>query len=126
MKSLLLYAAFGLGSLGLIGGLPSQAKASWLSEALHAQYDPYYYGADYQPGYVYPYYYSYYSPTFVYPSYWYSTGYYNPGVSYWWGSGPRYYGGWHGHWNGYHNVWHGGSWYGGHQGAWHGGHDHHG
>jgi hypothetical protein len=114
MKSLFVAAALGLGSLGLIGATPSQANASWLSQALHAQFDPNYYGGYYAPGYVYPGY-SYYSPTYVYPSYgYYSAPYYSPGVSFWWGSGPRYYRGWHGHWNGHHNVWHGGSWHGGH------------
>jgi hypothetical protein len=52
MKSLLLTAALGLGSLGLVGATPSRANASWLSEALHARYDPYY-GAYYAPAYIY-------------------------------------------------------------------------
>jgi hypothetical protein len=104
MKSLIVAAALGLGSLGLIGATPAKANASWLSQALHARFDPYYYGGYYAPGYVYPSY-NYYSPTYVYPGYGYN---YRPGVSFWWGSGPRYSRGWHGHWHGHRNAWHGG------------------
>ncbi len=122
MKSLLVAVALGLGSLALIGATPSQAKASWLSEALHARFDPYYYG-DYPP-YVYPDT-VYYSPAYVYPYYGYYAPYYSPGVSFYvW---PRYgwgrWGGWHGYWGGYRGGWHGyhGGWHGYH-GGWHGHH----
>ena len=47
MRSLLLSVALGLGALGVIGATPSRADASWLSQALHARYDPYYYGPHY-------------------------------------------------------------------------------
>jgi len=98
----------GLGSLGLICATPSQAHASWFSEALHARYGPYDSGSYYTPGYAYPDY-VYYAPTYVYPSYGYYAGpYYSPGVSFYWSSGPRYYGRW-------------GGWPGGHHGGWYGG-----
>jgi hypothetical protein len=125
MKSLFLAAA--LGALGLIGLAPAKADASWLSQALHRQFDPAYYGGYYgapvynyddnayyppaydygpyaSPAYSYDYYYpsySYYSPA---PTVYFSVpfgGYYRNG--YYWG-GPRYYG----HWHGYRGGWHGG------------------
>jgi hypothetical protein len=76
MKSLLLAGALGL---GLIGVTPSQAHASWLSEALHARYDPYCYGAYYPPANAYPNY-GYYAAPY----------YYSPGVSFHWRPGYRY------------------------------------
>jgi hypothetical protein len=115
MRSLFLSAALGLGSLGLIAATPSRAEASWLSEALHAYFDPYYYGGYYSPAYAYPWY-GYYGPGYVYsyPSY----SYYS--VPYYYGPARRdYWGGWggrHGYWRG-HPVWHGGYRGGGHR--WH-------
>ena len=47
MKSLLLAAALGLGSLRPVGLTPARADASWLSEALHRRDDPGYYGGYY-------------------------------------------------------------------------------
>ena len=88
MRSLLVAAALGLGLLGLIGATPSQANASWLSEALHARFDPNYYGT---PAY------GYYGLDYVVPPIYYSAPYYQPGVSSYWGGGPRYYGHWHGY-----------------------------
>jgi hypothetical protein len=103
MRSLLVAAALGLGSLGLIGATPSQANASWLSEALHARFDPNYYGT---PAY------GYYGPDYVAPPSYYSAPYYQPGVSFYWGGGTRYYGHWHGYRGAWHaaphTVWHGG------------------
>jgi hypothetical protein len=116
MKSLLVAAALGLGSLGLVGLTPAKADASWLSEALHRRYDPGYYAYYAPPVYDYGDYYgpstSYYvDPGYVYPppTVYYSTPYYTPTWSYYWWSGPRYYG--HHH----HEGWHGG----------HGWHHHH-
>src|SRR6516165_75377 len=72
MKSLVLAAALGLGSLALVGITPAKADASWLSEALHRYYDPGYYGYYAPPVYDYGDYYapstSYYvEPGYVYP-----------------------------------------------------------
>src|SRR5262249_36119380 len=110
MKALLLAAALGVGVLSLA---PAHADASWLSQALHARYDPYPYGGYYAPPacdysaptYVYPRYDYYYAP----PAHYYSAPYYRPGVSFYWGGGHRYYG----HWGGHYGGWHGG--HGGHR-----------
>src|SRR5262249_29605985 len=129
MKSFVLSAVLGLGALGLVGLTPSKAEASWLSEALHARFDPAYRGYsyyDYGPAYGYyrdygyPYGTYYYAPAYdyvvPYRSYWYGAGYYRP----WYGHG------WHGHGG---HEWHGGrGWHGGHEHhgghGWHGGHGH--
>jgi hypothetical protein len=111
----LLYAMAAAAALGLMAVVPSQASASWLSEALHHYldrdyYDPYhvappaaYYAPDTH----------YYSPPVYEPVVpYYSAPVYNygyaPGYHRWhaWYGGPRY---WHGHgWHGYHgHGWHG-------------------
>jgi hypothetical protein len=74
MKSLILATVLGLGSLGLIGATPSRSDASWLSQALHAQFDPNYYDGYYAQPYVDPGY-AYYPPYYVDPGY----SYYAPG-----------------------------------------------
>ena len=106
---------------------PGQAKASWLSELLHARYDPVYYAEPYYPGYYG--YYDYAAPAVV-------ETYYTPGVAYYGSTyyaptyyrgwyGPRYYGGW----RGYDRDWYRARYYGpryGHEwhehGDWHGHH----
>jgi hypothetical protein len=99
MRSWILAAALGLGSLGLIGATPSHAHASWLSEALHARYGPVYYDDGY------------YAP--AYPSYnYYPAPYHGPGVyHYGWSQPSR-----HSHVHVNHGY---------HHGATHGGHQHH-
>ncbi len=96
-----------LASIMGLAWLPSQAHASWLSEAVHQvrrDYPAYDYPLDY--GYISPYYSDYYTPSYIYPSPYYNSYYYAPG--------PLYYGGYH---------WHGGHHYGryGHYG--HRGHE---
>jgi hypothetical protein len=107
MRSLLLSVALGVGALGLLGATPARSEASWLSEALHARYDPYYYDY-YSPSFVYPDY-NYYTPGYVYPNsdnyaypqYGnYSWPYYSPSRSFYWG-------GYRGHWHGDHHGWYG-------------------
>jgi len=128
-------------ALSLVASTPNQARASWLSEALHAYYDPGYYG--YGPGYGYYNYapgYSYYDPGYSgyapgygysyspgYSSYYYAPNYgYAPRYGYYgrtyvtpyrtYGYGPGYYRGWYG--RGYRGRgWHG------HE-EWHGHHHH--
>ena len=89
----------------LAAGTSGQAKASWLSEALHAYLDPYYYGPAYGY-YAYP-------PAPVFPGYGYS-GYYAPGYGYgypvpsWsYSYGPGYYRPWYHHGHEWHeHDWH--------------------
>jgi len=124
MRSLIASAVLGLAALGGTLALPAKADASWLSEALHGNFDPAYSGY-YAPGYGYsdyygvpPYEYGVYTPGY---SYYYSPGYVVPYVApyrYPW-YGGRYYGGHHGY-----RRWHGG-WHGGYRGGYHGGHGHH-
>jgi hypothetical protein len=120
MRSLFLSVALGIGALGLIGATPSRTEASWLSQALHARYDPYYYGSGYDGGY-YPYSYAYpgyssYSYGYAYPSYrYYSRPYYGYFARPYYGHARSFYwGGNHGHWSGHHGGWHAGHHGGGH------------
>ena len=112
MKSLIVSAALGLGALGLVGLTPSKAQASWLSEALHARFDPAYGYSyyNYAPAYGYPYYDYPYGTYYSGPTYYYGVPY----GSYWYG--PRYYRPWYGHrWHEHHgHEWHGGHGHGGH------------
>ena len=79
MRTLIPSVALSVGAL--VGLAPAKAEASWLSQALHARYDPYYYGGPsyyYAPAYDYsdaPAYYDYGTPYYV-PSY----GYYQAPV----------------------------------------------
>jgi hypothetical protein len=50
MRSIITSALLGLGALGLTAASPAQAHASWLSEFLHSQVAPGYYGGPYGPG----------------------------------------------------------------------------
>jgi hypothetical protein len=112
-------------ALTFVGAAPTQAKASWLSQALHAYLDPYYapnyyygysptpYYSDYYAPYSayvppsgyyggygyshYPYTYSY--PTYSYPTYPYPYTYGYSYYPYWGGTGRHVWGGhdWRGH-----------------------------
>jgi hypothetical protein len=97
---------------------PSAARASWLSEFLHRQFDPAYYG------------YAYYAPAYRYylppnpATSWYGAyappvyGYYAPYRTFYW-EGPRYYG----HWHGDDHAWH--EWHERQEHARHEWHEHH-
>jgi len=99
MRKLLFSTLVGIAGLGLWTATPAPADASWLSEALHAYYDPYYgyYGpSTYPVPYSYDYG-TYYEPYLV-PGYSYSY-WYTPGPYYrWYGSyyAPRYRRGYYG------------------------------
>jgi hypothetical protein len=119
MRRFMFAAAAGL-ALAFVAAAPARSQASWLSEALHRRFDPGYYappvysygGAYYaQPAY------DYYAPTYVAPPavYYSQPYYYGPGTSFYWSSGPRYYG----RYNGYRGSWHGD------RDGWHGGREHH-
>ena len=98
MRSMIASAVLGLSALGASVALPAKADASWLSQALRANFDAGYYPPAY----------SYYGPAYgVYPapSYGYATPYVVPYQSYGYGSryysaqpwyGSRSYGGWQG------------------------------
>jgi hypothetical protein len=127
MKSMILSAVLGLGALGLVGATPAKAEASWLSEYLHARFDPTYNAYPYYPGYygdpysapVYDYYYA---PSYSYGAYWSPPAYYyNLYPAYGYRYGHHSWHGYHGH-HGYHHGGH--EWHGGH--SWHGGHGGHG
>src|SRR5205809_6967076 len=101
------FAAAAVAALACVAVTPQQAKASWLSEALHAYFDRGYYGANYGPAY------GYYGPAYdpYAPAYgvapWYGYSY---GSTY----APAYYGA-------YRPYWYGGSyrpWYGGYYRGW--------
>jgi hypothetical protein len=99
----LLFSAVAIAALAFVAASPSPSQASWLSQALHAYYDPVYSGSyyDYPPyGSYAPAYSSYYAPYYGYaPSYgYYGSYYYAPPRTSWYG--PRYYGSWYGnpHW----------------------------
>jgi hypothetical protein len=122
----LLFSGVAAAALAFVAVTPDQAKASWLSQALHAYFDrgyyngPAYYDPNY-PGYGYPYdpgYSYYYGPDYgaygpVYGGY-YTTPYYVPYRSYYYG--PSYYRPWYGD----HHRWH--EW---HEHSGHRGHEHH-
>ena len=110
-----LFAAAAVLALGFVAAFPAQSQASWLSEALHRRFDPGYYDYYAAPVYDYGSYYAppvyeyeYVAPTYVAPPVYYSSPYYVTGPSFYWWSGPRYYGHYHGY-----------------RGGWHGGHRHH-
>jgi hypothetical protein len=119
MRSAIWAAVVAAATLGGVAATPSNAQASWLSQALHATFDPGYYAG---PTYYYPGYGTYYGPGYggyyVEPGYVpyygsYVTPYYVPYRSHSW-YGPRYYRPWYGHGPRY-----------GHHGGWHGGHHGH-
>jgi hypothetical protein len=96
----------------LVAGAANEARASWLSEALHAAFGPGYsgYSGPYSGYYAYP-------PAPVYPGYGYS-GYYAPGYGYpvprWsYSYGPGYYRPWYGYRRGH--EWHEHDWHAHHE-----------
>jgi hypothetical protein len=128
----ILFSVVAIAALALLLANPVQARASWLSEALHAYFDPpytydlyaapgYYYGPTYQPAPAYGY--TYY-PTYSYMLLPDVRLHVLQGPVYYGWYGPRYYRGWYGPYRhyGYYGGgyrWHGGGYH------WHGGHDHH-
>jgi hypothetical protein len=115
MRQILFSAAVAAGVL-FGAAAPSQAKASWLSESMHRQYDRGYYTYPYyRPAYSYYYSPDYYDDDYYYaPSYYYRDSYYVPYRSYYYGG--SYYRPWYGQ----SHEWHEGHGHGGHGG--HGGH----
>jgi hypothetical protein len=124
----LLFAAAAAAALALIPAAPGQARASWLSQALHAYFDRGYY-APYYP-YAAPYGYDYDGPAYDYgyaygpaydglPWYGYSVPYYAPYRTYGYYYRPSYgrSHAWH-EWHEHHG-WRGPEWHGGSHGHHH-------
>jgi hypothetical protein len=85
-------------ALGLVALTPGQARASWLSELLHAYAGPAYYGGYYE--YAPPYGYGYYAPAYSYGNY--GPDYY---AGPWYGYSAPYYAPYRAY--GYYRPWHG-------------------
>src|SRR5579884_1989272 len=129
MRTLMLSAALSVAAL--VGLAPAKADASWLSEYLHARFDPDYYSPaySYAPAYDYPYSYApAYEEDYVTPYYVPSYTYYVPSYSYWDYSYPTYWGSYaypvYGRsWGGHHaygdRYWGGGHWAGHREGGGH-------
>ena len=96
-----LFAGVAATALAVLSVAPSQARASWLSEWLHQQFDPVYYGT------------TYYAPAY---------GYFTPYRSFYYA--PGYYRGWYGYPRAWHE-WREHEWREHHGQGWHEGHEHH-
>jgi hypothetical protein len=94
----LLFAAAAATALAVLPASPTPAKASWLSEALHRAFDPYYYGDYYVSPYNYvspyyggPYYDLGYDYNYPVPAYGYYSDYYTPYRTHYYGYRPGFY-----------------------------------